>query len=139
MPYSELMIAPMREDLVKLGFKEMRTPEDVEGLLESEGTVLVAVNSVCGCSAGGMRPGMALALQNPVKPEILTTVFAGQELEATEKAREYFVGFPPSSPSVALLKDGELVYMMERHQIEGHSHHEIADALKAAFDEHCGS
>jgi putative YphP/YqiW family bacilliredoxin len=139
MPYSELMIAPMREDLVKLGFKEMRTPEDVEGLLESEGTVLVAVNSVCGCSAGGMRPGMALALQNAVKPEVLTTVFAGQELEATEKAREYFVGFPPSSPCVAILKDGALVYMMERHQIEGHSHHEIAEALRAAFDEHCAA
>lgn len=137
MPYSELMIAPMREDLVRIGFKEMRTPEDVEGLLESGGTVLVAVNSVCGCSAGGMRPGMALALQNEVKPEILTTVFAGQELEATEKAREYFVGYPPSSPSVALLKDGHLVYMMERHQIEGHTHEEIADALKAAFNDHC--
>jgi putative YphP/YqiW family bacilliredoxin len=138
MGYSELMVAPMRQDLVRLGFKELRTPDDVEGMLESEGTVLVAVNSICGCSAGGMRPAVALALQNPKKPEILTTVFAGQELEATEKAREYFVGYPPSSPSVAILKDGDLVYMMERHQIEGHSPEEIAEELRAAFDEHCG-
>ena len=138
MPYSELMVAPMRRDLVRIGFKEMTTPEDVEGLLESAGTVLVAVNSVCGCSAGAMRPGVALALQHPAKPDLLTTVFAGQELEATEKAREYFTGYPPSSPSVALLKDGELVFMMERHQIEGHSPQEIAQELQAAFDEHCG-
>lgn len=138
MPYSEMMVAPMRQDLQRLGFKEMMTPEDVEGLLESGGTVLVAVNSVCGCSAGAMRPAVAMALQNETKPNLLTTVFAGQELEATEKAREYFVGYPPSSPSVALLKDGELVYMMERHEIEGHGPQEIADALKFAFDKHCG-
>jgi len=137
MPYSELMVAPMRQDLVRLGFKEMRTAEDVEGLLESDGTVMVAVNSVCGCSAGGMRPAMAMALQNAKKPQLLTTVFAGQELDATEKARDYFVGYPPSSPSVAILRDGELVYMMERNQIEGHTPQEIADALKGAFDEHC--
>jgi putative YphP/YqiW family bacilliredoxin len=137
MPYSELMVAPMRQDLVRLGFKEMRTQEDVEGLLESDGTVMVAVNSVCGCSAGGMRPAMAMALQNAKRPQLLTTVFAGQELDATEKAREYFVGYPPSSPSVAILKDGVLVYMMERHQIEGHTPQEIADALRGAFDEHC--
>jgi len=128
----------MRQDLVRLGFKEMRTADDVEGLLESSGTVLVAVNSVCGCSAGAMRPAVALALQHHTRPNLLTTVFAGQELEATEKAREYFVGYPPSSPSVALLRDGELVYMMERHQIEGNSPMEIAEALKAAFDQHCG-
>jgi putative YphP/YqiW family bacilliredoxin len=115
----------------------MKTPEDVEGLLESAGTVLVAVNSVCGCSAGAMRPGVALALQHPTRPDLLTTVFAGQELDATERAREYFTGYPPSSPSVALLKDGELVFMMERHQIEGHSPQEIAEELQAAFDEHC--
>ena len=137
MPYSELMVAPMRQDLVRLGFKELRTPEDVEGLLESDGTVMVAVNSVCGCSAGGMRPAMAMALQNAKRPQLLTTVFAGQEVEATEKAREYFVGYPPSSPSVAILRDGVLVYMMERNQIEGHTPPEIADALKVAFDEHC--
>lgn len=137
MPYSELMVAPMRQDLVRLGFKEMMTPDDVEGLLESDGTVLVAVNSVCGCSAGGMRPGVALALQHQTRPDLLTTVFAGQELEATEKAREFFVGYPPSSPAVALLKEGELVYMMERHDIEGRSPQEIAEVLKAAFDQHC--
>lgn len=137
MPYSELMVAPMRQDLVRIGFKEMRTPEDVEGLLESSGTVLVAVNSVCGCSAGAMRPGVALALDHDKKPDLLVTVFAGQELDATEKAREYFVGYPPSSPSVALMKDGDLVYMMERNQIEGHTPHEIAEELKAAFDRHC--
>jgi len=138
MPYSELMIAPMRQDLIRLGFKEMLTRDDVEGLLESDGTVLVAVNSVCGCSAGGMRPAMAMALQNPKKPQLLTTVFAGQDLEATEKAREYFVGYPPSSPSVAILRNGELVYMMERHQIEGHTPQEIAEALTSAFDATCG-
>jgi putative YphP/YqiW family bacilliredoxin len=137
MPYSELMVAPMRQDLVRLGFKEMMTPDDVEGLLESEGTILVAVNSVCGCSAGAMRPAMSLALQHPTRPGLLTTVFAGQELEATEKAREYFVGYPPSSPSVALLKDGHLVYMMERHEIEGRTPQEIAEDLKAAFDRFC--
>jgi putative YphP/YqiW family bacilliredoxin len=137
MAYSELMVAPMRQDLVRIGFKEMRTPDDVEGLLESAGTVLVAVNSVCGCSAGAMRPGVALALDHPRKPGLLTTVFAGVENEATEKAREYFVGYPPSSPSVALMKDGSLVYMMERHQIEGYTPHEIAQELKAAFDQHC--
>ena len=138
MPYSELMVAPIRQDLVRIGFREMRTAADVEGLLESEGTVLVAVNSVCGCSAGAMRPAVALALQGSVKPQLLATVFAGQDMEATEKAREYFVGYPPSSPSVALLKDGELVYMMERHGIEGRSPQEIAEDLTAAFSEHCG-
>jgi putative YphP/YqiW family bacilliredoxin len=137
MVYSELQVAPIRQDLLRLGFKELRTPDDVEGLLESDGTVLVAVNSVCGCSAGGMRPAMAMAIQNSAKPQLLTTVFAGQDLEATERAREYFVGYPPSSPSVAILKDGELVYMMERHQIEGHSPEEIAANLVAAFNEHC--
>lgn len=137
MVYSELMVAPMRQDLVRLGFKEMRTPEDVEGLLESEGSVLVAVNSVCGCSAGGMRPALALALGHPTRPQLLTTVFAGQDLEATEKARDYFAGYPPSSPSAAILRDGELVFMMERHEIEGRTPQEIAEAFKSAFDVHC--
>jgi len=138
MPYSEMMVAPMRQDLVRIGFKEMRTAEDVEGLIESDGTVLVAVNSVCGCSAGGMRPALAMALEHSTKPDLLTTVFAGQDMEATEKAREYFVGYPPSSPSAAIIKDGKLVFMMERHQIEGHSPDQIAEAFRAAFDEHCG-
>ena len=138
MAYSELMVAPMRQYLVRLGFKEMRTPDDVDALLQSDGTVLVAVNSVCGCSAGGLRPAISMALENDKKPQLLTTVFAGQDLEATERAREYLVGYPPSSPSAAVLRNGELVYMMERHQIEGHTPHEIAAALKAAFDHHCG-
>lgn len=138
MPYSELMVAPLRQDLVRIGFTEMRTPDDVEGLLESEGTVLVVVNSVCGCSAGGMRPGVALALQDSsVRPQLLTTVFAGQDLEATERARGYFTGYPPSSPSVALLRDGELAYMLERGQIEGRTPQEIARELTEVFAEHC--
>lgn len=139
MPYSELMVAPMRQDLVRLGFVEMRTAADVEGLLESSGTVLLAVNSVCGCSAGAMRPAVAMALENEAKPDLMTTVFAGVDMEATERAREQLVGYPPSSPSVAILQDGTLVYMMERHEIEGRGAEEIAADLKAAFDQHCVS
>lgn len=139
MPYSELMVAPMRQDLVRLGFVEMRTAADVDGLLESSGTVLLAVNSVCGCSAGAMRPAVAMALENEAKPDLLTTVFAGVDMEATERAREYLVEYPPSSPSVALLQNGKLVYMMERHEINGRGPEEIAADLKAALDQHCGS
>ena len=139
MPYSELMVAPMRQDLVRLGFVEMRTAADVEGLLESSGTMLLAVNSVCGCSAGAMRPAVALALESEAKPDLMTTVFAGVDMEATERAREYLVGYPPSSPSVAILHNGKLVYMMERHEIEGRGPEEIAVDLKAALDQHCGS
>jgi putative YphP/YqiW family bacilliredoxin len=138
MPYPEFMVAPMREDLVKIGFTELRQPDHVDAVLDGERrTVLLAVNSVCGCAAGMMRPGVYLSLQGEKKPEILTTVFAGQDLEATEKAREYIHGYPPSSPSVALFKDGELVYFMERHQIEGRHPEDIAGDLKAAFEEHC--
>lgn len=138
MPYPEFMVAPMREDLVKIGFKELRTPEEVDGVLAQEKrTTLVAVNSVCGCAAGMMRPAVYLSLQGDTKPEILTTVFAGQDMEATERAREYIVGYPPSSPSVALFKDGELVYFMERHQIEGRHPEDIASDLRAAYAEHC--
>lgn len=136
MPYPEMMVAPMREDLVGIGFQELRSAEDVDEVLESEdGSVLVAVNSVCGCAAGAMRPAVAKAMEHDNVPEVKTTVFAGQDLEATERAREYFTGYPPSSPSVALLKGGELVYMMERHEIEGRTAEQIADDLKAAFDE----
>lgn len=139
MPYPEMMVAPMREDLVRIGFQELQTPEDVtEALEDARGTTLVVVNSVCGCAAGSARPGVALSLDHDVVPETKTTVFAGQDLEATEKAREYFTGYPPSSPSVALLKDGRLVYMMERHEIEGSTPQQIAENLKAAYDEHCG-
>jgi putative YphP/YqiW family bacilliredoxin len=140
MPYPEALIAPMRNDLVQLGFKELKTPEEVDEVLGTDqGTTVVAINSVCGCSAGGMRPAVAVSLTNDIKPDVLVSVFAGQDLEATERAREYFTGYPPSSPAIALLKDGELVYMMERHQIEGRHPLEIADTLKAVYDEHCST
>ena len=138
MPYPEFMIAPMREDLVKVGFTELRTPEDVDRALgERTDSTLVVVNSVCGCAAGMMRPGVYLSLQGGKKPDVLTTVFAGQDMEATERARDYIVGYPPSSPSVALFKDGELVYFMERHRIEGRHPEDIAADLQAAYQEHC--
>lgn len=138
MPYPEMMIAPMREDLVKVGFTEMRTSEEVDTILATEKrTTLVAINSVCGCAAAMMRPAVYLSLQGDRKPEVLTTVFAGQDLEATDRTREYITGFPPSSPSVALFKDGELAYFMDRHQIEGRPPEDIAADLRAAYDEHC--
>ena len=138
MPYPEMMVAPMREDLVKIGFTELRTPEHVDAVLEGEKRpTLLVVNSVCGCAAGMMRPGVYLSLQGEQKPEVLTTVFAGQDLEATERARELITGYPPSSPSVALFKDGELAYFMERHQIEGRHPEDIAKDLKEAYAEHC--
>jgi putative YphP/YqiW family bacilliredoxin len=132
------MVAPMREDLVKIGFTELRSPEDVDRILgEGTATTLVALNSVCGCAAGMMRPAVYLSLQGQKKPEILTTVFAGQDMEATDRTRDYIVGYPPSSPSVALFKDGELVYFMERHLIEGRHPEDIAADLQAAYAEHC--
>ena len=139
MPYPEMMVAPMREDLVKIGFTELHTADQVDAVLGGERRpLLLVVNSVCGCAAGMMRPGVYLSLKdNDGAPEILTTVFAGQDLDATERAREYIAGYPPSSPSVALFKDGELVYMMERHQIEGRHPEDIAADLKAAYEEHC--
>ena len=138
MPYPEMMIAPMRQDLVRIGFKELRTPEDVDSVLGSDKrTTLLAVNSMCGCAAAMMRPGVYLSLQGDRKPEVLTTVFAGQDMAATDRAREYIAGYPPSSPSVALFKDGELVYFMERHQIEGRYAEEIAADLRAAYEMHC--
>lgn len=138
MPYPEMMIAPMREDLVKVGFTEMRTIQEVDAMLATEKrTTLVAINSVCGCAAAMMRPAVYLSLQGDHKPEVLTTVFAGQDLEATDRTREYITGFPPSSPSVALFKDGELAYFMDRHQIEGRLPEDIAADLRAAYEEHC--
>ena len=138
MPYPEMMVAPMRQDLVKIGFRELRTPADVDAVLGAEKrTTLLAVNSVCGCAAGMMRPAVYMSLLGDKKPEVLTTVFAGQDMDATERAREYITGYPPSSPSVALFKDGELIYMMERHQIEGRAPEEIAEDLRAAYVEHC--
>ncbi len=138
MPYPEFMVAPMRQDLIKVGFTELRTPEEVDAVLGKERrSTLLAVNSVCGCSAAMMRPAVWLSLQGDKKPEVLTTVFAGQDMEATDRARHYIVGYPPSSPSVALFKDGELVYFMERHRIEGRSPEDIAADLREAYARFC--
>ena len=140
MPYSEIMIRPMREELTRLGIEELKTPEAVDETLQnSKGTVMVVVNSICGCAAGKARPGVALALQHDAKPDKTVTVFAGGDIEATEKARSYFTGYQPSSPSIALLKDGQLVYMMERRQIEGRYAEQIAEELKQAFDKYCSA
>ena len=138
MPYSELMIRPMREELTRIGAEELRTPEQVdETLTNTDGTVLVVVNSICGCAAGKARPGIARALEHNVKPDKVATVFAGADIEATEKARSYFTGYAPSSPSIALMKEGKLVYMMERRQIEGKDASQVANELIQAFEQHC--
>ncbi len=138
MPYSEMLIKPMREDLTRLGVEETRTPEAVDAAVQNtDGTLMVVVNSVCGCAAGKARPGIALALRHDATPAKSVTVFAGADIEATERARSYFKGFPPSSPSIGLLQGGKLVYMMERYQIEGRSAEQIADELKKAFDKFC--
>jgi len=140
MPYPEMMIRPMREELTRLGVEELKTPEQVDKTLtESEGTVMVVVNSICGCAAGKARPGIAMALQHDVRPDKVATVFAGADIEATEKAREYFKGYRPSSPSIAIMKNGEVVYMMERHQIEGNGPQQIAQELTVAFDKYCNA
>ncbi len=138
MPYPELMIRPMREELTRLGIEETKTPEQVEAAItDAKGTMMVVVNSVCGCAAGKARPGIAMALRHATKPERAITVFAGADTEATDKARSYFTGHRPSSPSIALLKEGRLVYIMERHQIEGRDAISIAQELTRAFDQHC--
>ncbi len=138
MPYPEEVIRPMREELTRLGVQELRTPEAVdETLKNSTGTIMVVVNSICGCAAGKARPGIAMALQNEIRPDKVATVFAGGDIEATERARSYFTGFGPSSPSIGLLKDGQLVYMMERYQIEGRGPEQIAAELRKAFEQHC--
>ncbi len=136
--YPEFMIAPMREELTRFGVRELRSAAEVDqAITETAGTTMVVVNSVCGCAAGKARPGVALALQNAVKPDQVATVFAGADVEATDRARSYFTGYPPSSPSIALLKDGKLLYMMERHQIENQEAAAIAGQLTAAFEKHC--
>ena len=136
--YDEMMIAPMREELTRLGIHEARTAEEVEAVLgEKKGTVLVVVNSVCGCAAGMARPAVAMALDHQVLPGKMITVFAGNDREATARAREYFAGYRPSSPSIALMKDGQVVKMLERWNIEGRQAHDIAAELVQAFDEHC--
>jgi putative YphP/YqiW family bacilliredoxin len=133
-----MLVAPMRQELTRLGVEELRTPEQVEAALDAAtGTTLVVVNSVCGCGARSARPAVALALQHAVRPDRLTTVFAGQDVAATERARGYFTGYAPSSPSIALLKDGQIVHMIERWQIEGRPAEAIARDLVAAFDAHC--
>ncbi len=140
MPYPEIMIKPMREDLTRLGFEELLTPEAVDATIpNSKGTLMVVVNSICGCAAGRARPGIALALEHQTRPDRMATVFAGADIEATERARSYFTGYGPSSPSIALMKDGKLVYMLERFQIEGRDAPQIADELKRAFDQHCSN
>src|SRR6266513_2755423 len=139
MPYSELMIRPMREELTRIGFEELRTPEDVDATVNNKGTVMVVVNSICGCAAGKARPGIARALQHSVRPDKVATVFAGADIEATEKARSYFTGYAPSSPSIGLLKNGKLVYRMERYQIEGKGPEKIAEELKSAFEKCCAT
>ena len=137
MPYPEIMIRPMREELTRLGAEELKTPEAVDEAVASEGTLMVIVNSICGCAAGKARPGVAMALQHDVKPDKVATVFAGADIEATERARSYFKGYRPSSPSIAILKGGELVYMLERFQIEGRDATQIAQELTSAFDQYC--
>ena len=136
--YPEHFLAPMRDELTRLGFEELRTPALVDEAVKRPGTTLVVVNSVCGCAAGKARPGIALALRSGVRPNHLGTVFAGGDLDATARAREYFAPYPPSSPSVALMKDGKLVFMMERRDIEGNPADVIAKRLQDAFAEHCG-
>ena len=138
MPYPEYICTPMREELVASGFEELKSPEQVDNTIPKySGTTLLMLNSVCGCAAGTARPGVRLALQSGKKPDHLVTVFAGQDLEATAQARKYTLPYPPSSPSIALFKDGKLVHFIERHHIEGRSAQIIAENLKAAFDEYC--
>ena len=139
MPYDERFITPMRQELTRIGVQEMRTAEEVDSTLaESTEPTLLVVNSMCGCAARNARPGVAMALQQAErKPAKLTTVFAGQDLEATARARQYITGYPPSSPSIALLKDGDVAFMLERHQIEGRSAYDIAADLAGAFEQHC--
>lgn len=138
MPYSPLLVRPMREELTSAGVKELLTAQDVDAFMaEKSGTAMLVINSVCGCAAGMARPGVRLALQGDRRPDRVATVFAGQDLEATAKARAYIPDIPPSSPSVAFFKDGELVYFLPRHRIEGRDAHSVANDLKQVFSEHC--
>jgi putative YphP/YqiW family bacilliredoxin len=136
--YPEDLIKPMRDDLIRLGVRETRTPKEVDDVVQNaSGTTMVVVNSVCGCAAGKARPGIAMALQHKVKPNNLISVFAGADVEATARAREHFAGYAPSSPSIAIMENGQVIYMLERHQIEGREAPEIASLLTAAFDKLC--
>jgi putative YphP/YqiW family bacilliredoxin len=138
MPYPEFFVAPMRAELTSLGVEELRTAEAVDAAVRTDGTLLLVVNSVCGCAAGKARPGLALALRHGVKPDRLASVFAGFDLEATARARDHISGYPPSSPSIALFRNGALVFMLERRQIENRDALAIAQELTGAFERHCG-
>jgi putative YphP/YqiW family bacilliredoxin len=137
MPYPDYLTAPMRAELTQVGVRECRTADDVDRAMASPGVVMMVVNSVCGCAAGRARPGIAMALQHPHRPDIVASVFAGADLEATDRAREFITGFPPSSPSIALFRDGKLLYMIERRDIEVRPPQAIADMLTMAFDKYC--
>ena len=139
MPYPELFIAPMRAELSRLGARELRTVADVDQAVTTPGVTMIVVNSVCGCAAGKARPGIAIALQHGRRPDLVATVFAGADIDATDRARGYFAPYPPSSPSVGLLRDGKLVFMMQRSDIENRDARQIADRLTAAFDQFCVS
>jgi len=140
MPYADFFVAPMREELRDLGIRELRTPAEVDAAIaNTPGTLMIVVNSVCGCAAGKARPGLALALGHGARPDAMASVFAGFDVEATDRARAYFTGYPPSSPSIALLRKGELVYMLQRSDIESRDALGIARKLTAAFDEHCAA
>jgi len=135
--YPEIMVVPMREELVRVGVEELRTPEEVDRAVANAGTSMIVVNSICGCAAGRMRPAVRAALQNSSRPEKLFSVFAGQDVAATERARTYFTGYPPSSPSIAILRDGKLVHMMQRSDIEHRDAADIAAELKRVFNKLC--
>lgn len=135
--YPEIMVMPMREELTRLGIKESRTADEVDSAVRQSGPTMVVVNSICGCAAGKMRPAVRAALQNSARPDQTITVFAGQDREATERARHYFTGYPPSSPSIGILRDGELVYMMQRSDIETSDPRTIALKLAEAFNQFC--
>jgi putative YphP/YqiW family bacilliredoxin len=137
MPYPEPFVAPMRAELTQLGVRELRTAAQVDDAVRTPGTVMIVVNSVCGCAAGKARPGIAMALQHEKRPDVIATVFAGADVEATERARSYFAGYPPSSPSIALMRDGKLLWMLERRNIENQSADMIAKNLTDAFDRFC--
>ncbi len=138
MPYPEMLVSPMRAELTNNGFKELKSEDEVNQAFESkQGTMLLVVNSVCGCAAGSCRPGVVHSLKGDKRPEKLVTVFAGQDLEAVQKARQNMVPYPPSSPAIALFKDGKLVHMIERHNIEGRTAQMIADNLSGAYEQYC--
>ena len=139
MPYPEYLVAPMRQELVHVGAKECRTPAEVDAVVKSPGVVMMIVNSVCGCAAGKARPGIAMALQHPNRPDTVATVFAGADIDATSRVREHLSGFAPSSPSIALMRDGKVLYMVERRDIETRSADSIADLLTLAFDKFCAA